>query len=88
MAKSVERNGWGYRKTLAIFLIKYNDHIAKSLEFELPLLDARTIYDSFRRIPDSAAAIDGWRPKELSMMSLKTCGHIADMLNNIEAGGP
>ena len=39
-----------------------------------------------RQIPDSVAALDGWRPKELSIMSLKACGHIADMLNNIEAG--
>ena len=67
-------------KAVATFLSKYNEHIAKSSQFELPPLDAQTIYDSFRRIPDSAAALDGWRPKELSMMSLKTCGHIADML--------
>ena len=73
-------------KAVATFLSKYNEHIAKSPQFELPPLDAQTIYDSFRRIPESAAALDGWRPKELSMMSLKTCGHIADMLNNIEAG--
>ena len=81
-------NGMGgnIEKAVATFLSKYNEHIAKSPPFELPPLDAQTILQSFRQIPDSAAALDGWRPKELSMMSLKACGHIADMLNNIEAG--
>ena len=52
------------------------------------LLMAKMVYDSFRWTKESAAALDGWSPKELSLLSLQACGHVADMLNQIEAGSP
>ena len=36
--------------------------------------------------PESAGALDGWSPKELSLLSKNVCGHIAVMLNLIEKG--
>ena len=57
-------------------------------EFELSDLDAEMVYDSFRRTAQSVGAMNGWQPKELSYFSLKICGHIAVMLNQIEAGSP
>ena len=57
-------------------------------EFELGDLDAEMVHDSFRRTTQSVGAMDGWQPKELAYLSLKICGHIATMLNQIEAGSP
>ena len=43
---------------------------------------------SFSRIAESAGALDGWSPKELSYLSLATYCHIATLLNQIEKGAP
>ena len=51
-------------------------------------LDGQMVYDSFRLIKESAAVLDGWSPKELSLLSLQACGNVADMLNHIEGGSP
>ena len=44
------------------------------------------VYASPTRTKESAGALDGWMPKELSLLSFQTCEHIATMLNQIEAG--
>ena len=41
-----------------------------------------------KKTKDSAGALDGWSPKELSHLSLLTCDVIAVMLNQIEQGEP
>ena len=41
---------------------------------------------SFSRTKESAGALDGWSPKELSMLSDKACDKVAVMLNQIEEG--
>ena len=45
----------------------YSKYILKLPEAELQPLDGQTVYDSFRRTKESAAALDGWSPKELSL---------------------
>ena len=57
-------------------------------EAKIDLLDGPMVFDSLRQTKESAAALDGWSPKELSLLSLQTCGNIADMLNQIESGSP
>ena len=83
-------DGMGGCITTAVetYLEIYNKYILKMPEAELKPLDAQTVYDSFRRVKESAAALDGWSPKGLSLLSLQACGHVADMLNQIEAGSP
>ena len=46
------------------------------------------VQESFTETKESAGAVDGWSPKELSLLSLKLYGSIATMLNQIEAGAP
>ena len=46
------------------------------------------LYDHFRHATNSAAAMDGWHPKEFSYLSRKICKHIAILLNQIEKGAP
>ena len=70
------------------YLHLYRCHVVKMPEAELKAIDAQMVYASFRTIKESAGALDGWSPKELSLLSYKACGHIADMLNLVEAGSP
>ena len=42
------------------------------------------LYDPFRNASNSAAAMDGWHPKEFSYLSRNVCMHIATLLNQIE----
>ena len=70
------------------FLEKYCKYIAKIPPAKLEPIDAQMVHNSFRRTKESAGAMDGWMPKELSLLSLKTCDYIAVLLNLIEAGAP
>ena len=42
------------------------------------------LYNHFRYATNSAAAMDGWHPKEFSYLSRHICKHIAILLNQIE----
>ena len=53
---------------------------------EIKHIDVRMVYGPFSITKESAGALDGWMPKELSLLSIKVCEHIATMLNQIEAG--
>jgi len=75
-------------KAVEIYLDTYGKFIFRMREVEIQPLDGPTVYESFCKIKESAAALDGWSPKELSLVSPQTCVHIADMLNQIEAGSP
>ena len=69
-------------------LEKYNNMIAKFPEADLLPVDADMVFESFNKTKDSAAALDGWNPKELSLLSHQTCAYIAVVFNQIEAGAP
>ena len=71
-----------------VFLEKYCNFIYKSTPTPLQPMDAQMVYESFGRTKASAGAMDGWMPKEMSLLSLITCGHIATMLCQIEDGAP
>ena len=68
------------------FLDKYINIILKMPEADYKEIDADMVYNSFTKTKDSAGALDGWMPKELSLLSHEMCRHIATMLNQIEAG--
>ena len=70
------------------FLNKYCDDIAKYPQAHLDPIDAKMVFDSSTKTKTSAGAMDGWMPKELSLLSMQTCGYIAVMLTQIEAGAP
>ena len=70
------------------FLEKYKDYVLKLPSFEMEKMEANMVYESFQRTKESAAALDGWNPKELSLLSLITCLYIAIMFQQIEAGAP
>ena len=75
-------------KAVENYLEIYSKYILRMPEAKIDLLDGHMVFDSFRQIKESAAALDGWSPKELSLLSLQACGNVADMLNQIEAGSP
>ena len=70
------------------FLCNYLKYISIAPATQLPRLTGRRVQEAFRKIPDSARAMDGWNPKELSLLSLATCEAIAVMLDQIEQGAP
>ena len=70
------------------YLSIYCKYVVKLPEAKLEPVDAHMVYNSVTRIKESAGALDGWSPKELSLLSLLACGHIANMFNQIEAGSP
>ena len=43
---------------------------------------------SFCRTAESAGALDGWSPKELSLLSVAVYCHFAALLDQIEEGAP
>ena len=70
------------------FLETYSSLIIKLPEAYLPPLDAEAVQEAFSRIKESAGALDGWSPKELSLLSREMYGHLAIMLTQVEAGAP
>lgn len=75
-------------KAIGDYLEIYSKYILRLPEAKIDLLDGPKVFDSFRQTKESAAALDGWSPKEFSLLSLQTCDNIADMFNPIEAGSP
>ena len=55
---------------------------------EIKGIDGQMVYDSFSRTADSVGAMNGWRPKEMALLSRKVCEHVATMLKQIEEGAP
>ena len=80
--------GGNIEKGIAAFFREFTRTMFQGPEYTLGDLDADTVYESFRNIPCSAGALDGWRPKELSYFSRKVCGRVAVLLNMIENGSP
>ena len=70
------------------FLETYSKYVYMFPAFEVEDITAEMVQESFSRTKESAGALDGWSPKELSMLSLKAYGKIAVMLRQIEAGAP
>ena len=68
------------------YLSIYCKYVVKMPEAELTEMDAQMVFDSFKATKESAGALDGWSPRELSLLSYKICGHIANMLKQIEGG--
>ena len=64
----------------------YCSTVFKRKSFEVEDITAEMVQESFSRTHESAGALDGWSPKELSLLSLKTYGHIAVLLDQIEKG--
>ena len=70
------------------FMDLYCSTIYKRKPFEVEDITAEMVQDSFSRTKESAGALGGWSPKELSLLSFETYGHIATLLNQIEKGAP
>ena len=72
--------------TVEAFLDKYRRYIYMAPEFELQEITGQRVMESFARTKDSAGSMDGWTPKEMSLLSAKVYDKIAIMLNQIEKG--
>ena len=70
------------------FFDLYYSTIYKRKPFEVEDIAAEMVQDSFSRTKESAGALDGWSPKELSLLSFKAYWHIAILLDQIEKGAP
>ena len=71
------------------FLVIYTKYIFRGKKvFEVGEITAQMVHDSFSQTAESAGSLDGWNPKEMSLLSLEVCAAIATMLNQIEAGAP
>ena len=62
----------------------YCSTIYKRKPFEVEDITAEIVQEPFSRAKESAGALDGWSPKELSLLSFKAYGHIATLLDQIE----
>jgi len=70
------------------FFNKYCGVISKTKPFEVEKMTGEMVQASFTRTAESAGALDGWSPKELSLLSLQIYCHIATLLDQIEEGAP
>ena len=70
------------------FLDTYCEDIFKRKPYGVDEITGEMVQASFGRTAESAGALDGWNPKELSLLSLTTYCHIATLLNQIEKGAP
>ena len=50
------------------FLDKYGEYFVRNKPFIVDDINAEMVQASFRRTKESAGALDGWTPKELSML--------------------
>ena len=71
-----------------MFFNTYCQDISMNKPFEVDKITGQMVQASFSRTAESAGALDGWSPKELSLLSMKTYERIADLLNQIEEGAP
>ena len=71
-----------------IFLSKYCEVIAKNKPFVVNKISGEMVQNSFSRTAESAGALDGWSPKEFSLLSLQVYCHIATLLDQMEEGAP
>ena len=70
------------------FLDRYGEYFVRHKPFIVEDVSAEMVQASFKRTKESAGALDGWTPMELSMLSLKVYGHIATLLRQVEQGAP
>ena len=70
------------------FFKQYASSMCVGPQQQLEDITGDELYDHFRNASNSAAAMDGWHPKEFSYLSRKVCMHIATLLNQIEKGAP
>ena len=75
-------------KNMEGFLEAFGRWAYQAKPFDAKIITAERVDESFGATKESASAMDGWYPKELSLLSLQACGHIATMLNQIEDGAP
>ena len=62
--------------------------IFKRRPFEVEKITFKMVQESSSRTKESAGALDGWSPKELSILALSAYGHIATLLCQVEEGAP
>ena len=67
-----------------LFVDMYCNTIYKRKPDEVGKITAEMVQESFSRTKESAGALDGWSPKELSMLALSAYGHIATRLDQVE----
>ena len=63
------RMGGCINTAVDFFVEKYTSVIARFLEVEWQEIDAQMVYDLFAKTNESVGALDGWMPKELSLLS-------------------
>ena len=66
------------------FLNTYCGDISMKEPFVVGRITGEMVQASFSRTAESAGALDGWSPKELSLLSLAIYCHIAILLAQIE----
>ena len=70
------------------FLNKYMKYVLKTQTSQVPGIPGQRVYDSFKQTKQSAGALDGRSPKEMSLFSMGACEVIAVMLDHVEDGAP
>ena len=67
-----------------LFSDTYRHVILKHKTYEVEKISGEMLFLPFSRTAESAGALDGWSPKEISLLSRQVCDKIAIMLNQIE----
>ena len=75
--------GGAIGKAIEAYLHNYSRYIIKSKGFEVPTITGQRVYEAFSKTKESAGALDGWQPKEMSLLVPEVCEEIVIMLNQI-----
>ena len=74
-------------ETAARFLARYGRYFHVAPEWGLGQLQAQQFLATVRRAKPSAAGMDGWRPREMRLLTLEAAVSIVDILRWIEEHG-
>lgn len=73
--KIFEGNAANLESKVCNSFTKYASRIFIDHEHQIDDIGAEMVYETFRRTPKFAPGMDGWRPRELSLLSIEVCRH-------------
>ena len=80
---------WGaWPRPLKAFVEKFDKDIIKQRVYTAQAIYGQMVFESLANTAESAASLDGWCHKDLSLLARTVCDEVTTMLNQIEEGAP
>ena len=76
------------KKATEEFLEKYKAYLYRAEEYIIHAITMEDVREACREAGKTAGGLDGWDPADMSLLSDTVYGHIAALMNLIEAGAP